>query len=285
MPDWLNKVGGYAMEGLKTAITPLVDPETANVGANVIDTSRKGPTRGGFFDAMQAIPEVARNLYDHPLDTTRGYLAGGVEGLATMTDPVTLATLPLGGQGRAVSGGARAAAPALAGLERAAAPVARMMPAADDALRAGRGIADDALRGAERAAAPKVKPSLDFDPSKVRVTEPRGPGYRQRVLNEAGEGTPGLSMEMRPHPANPGQFRQNVVYRDPQGSPVMNAILERLEDGKLAVGNLASMEGGGLLNGRALKAITNRLSEIDALRPFSGVSPDVAAILERMAGR
>lgn len=163
MPDWLNKAGGMALSGLKTAITPLVDPETARRGADVIEGHQSTPTRGGFMDAMRAIPDVARNLYEQPAATVRGYMAGGTEGLATMTDPVTIATLPFGGEGRAVSGGARAAEsaamPAIRGLERAAAPaVERAMPkAGGDAMseleRMFASHADDAVESAPVKAA------------------------------------------------------------------------------------------------------------------------------------
>jgi hypothetical protein len=135
MPDWLNKAGGYALSGLKAATTPLISPEAGRAGADVIEGHTSTPTQGGFFDALGAIPDVVRNLREQPAATIRGYIGGGVEGLAGMSDPLTIAALPFGGEGKAVGSGARAgvraaesAMPAMAGLERAGSQVSRAMP-------------------------------------------------------------------------------------------------------------------------------------------------------------
>lgn len=114
----------------------------------------------------------------------------------------------------------------------------------------------------------------DFDLNKVKITERRGPGYVQRVLDDVGEGTPGLAIEARPDPMKSGGLRTHIVYRAQDGKPVATAILQRTDDGRLAISNFAVDSSRGMLSGRAVKAIGDRALQMDALRPFSGVSPE-----------
>lgn len=141
----------------------------------------------------------------------------------------------------------------------------------------------DRLDAAAGAPAP-AKRQPDFDINDVKVTEERGPGYVDRVLGSAAEGAPGLAVEEHPDPMNPQGTRTHVVYRGPDGKPVATAILQRTPEGKLAVGNLAADKNRGMLTGRAMKAISDQLQELDAARPFSGLSPDAEQFVRKLLG-
>jgi hypothetical protein len=135
MPEWLNKMGGAALQGLKAATTPLIDPESGRAAANLVEGTTARPTEGGFFQALGGLGDIARNTYEQPMATARGLLGGMTEGVASLTDPLTLATLPFGGEGKAVGSAARgsvraaeSALPAMRGLEHASEGVSRAMP-------------------------------------------------------------------------------------------------------------------------------------------------------------
>jgi hypothetical protein len=128
------------------------------------------------------------------------------------------------------------------------------------------------------------KGTTDLDIAAVPKDTPRSAAYRQRVLEDSGAGPAGLSVEGHPDPANPAATRTHVVYRGKDGQPVLVATLVKNDDGTLAVGNLASDPTKGLLLGRASKAVMDKLNELDAARPYAGISPDAENVLRKLRG-
>jgi hypothetical protein len=126
----------------------------------------------------------------------------------------------------------------------------------------------------------------DFDIEQVHKSEPRGTGYRQRILDEAGDGPSGLSVEKKADPANKGALRTHITVRGDDGKPLAAAIIQMGDDGKLAISNLSAAEGKGLGTGpgKALKQVINKAVAMDAGRPFSGVSPDAESMIRRLLG-
>lgn len=53
--------------------------------------------QGGIMDALGAIPDVARGMYNEPMATMKGFLGGGVEGAASLASPANILTA---GKGR-----------------------------------------------------------------------------------------------------------------------------------------------------------------------------------------
>lgn len=254
----------------------------------------------------------------------RGFLAGATEGvgdlLSDFTSPINLAGMALtGGASAAAKSGAgslariasRAATVPSAlsaghGVGEVVRPDASLTERATGLLEAVGGVAGvrqglptrtnktnlssiaDNVLADETPVTPKIttktkSPVVDFELDDIPVSEVRGPGYRNKVLEDAGDGTPGLAVEEKPW--TEGKTRTTVIYRGPDGKPVASAILQKNDKGQLAVSNIASAEGKGMLSGRAVKAITDKLVEMDAARPFSGVSPDAQNMITKLLGR
>lgn len=243
MPDgYGTKAWNMARAGLGAAITPLVDPETARMGANVIEGVEAAPTEAGFFDLMADLPgaamDIGRNLYEQPGATLRGAAGGATEGLASLTDPLTLATLPFGGEGRGVSAGLRAGeraavgagrgARALPGLAEGMEDVSRMMPKKPGA--GGSSALDELgdmfkMYGDDAASeAATVKPRLqanasgDSSASIEAINRLKGEAAagKQRVrLDRAGRETPLIGTDAVDQSARAGE---TIAFRLPDGT-------------------------------------------------------------------
>lgn len=96
-----------------------------------MDIERPEPeVEGGFMDAMQAIPDVARGLWNHPRETLGGMGAGTLEGVRQQTSPAGLANvamtaLPAAGMiksGRMLEGAGELGGKVMGGLKQAIKP-------------------------------------------------------------------------------------------------------------------------------------------------------------------
>jgi hypothetical protein len=110
-PDWKPPTSGTIDEGwtppdqvkeepksndlLDTVSKHIFEaPEFVTKGAksiaDKIDIERP-KTSGGFLDTINAIPDVARNMFSNPMETMRGGLAGMTEGAASLLSPANIA--------------------------------------------------------------------------------------------------------------------------------------------------------------------------------------------------
>lgn len=103
---------------------------------------------------------------------------------------------------------------------------------------------------------------------------PESPEYVSKVLKTAGKGEPGLSVN-----------DTHVTYRDKSGNPIATARIVKDKDGKLLIQDLAADKDKGLLTGRAVAAISNKLKEMKATESSGTISPDATNLLERMKAR
>lgn len=213
--------------GVEAATTPLIDPETARSAANLIEGTEAAPTQGGFFDAVQAIPDVARMAWDDPFGTARNYIAGGVEGLASLSDPLTLATLPFGGEGKAIGTGAKAG---VRGVDAAMgvmpkAPVSRMLPkggggssAMDELAEMFGKYGDDAADVAPSRGRVANNASGDSSASieaMNRLKQEAAQGKQRVRLDRAGRETPLIGTDAVDQSARAGE---TIAFRLPDGS-------------------------------------------------------------------
>jgi len=137
-------------------------------------------------------------------------------------------------------------------------------------------IADEVVSG---AVSPKTK---ELDLSIVGEFDPE---YTKNVLNEAGVGKPGLSETVRPG----GFFSEeaetwgsrSITYRDPQGNPIATAKIMQTPDGQWLVDEFAADKTKGLLYGRAVKSVGEKLMELGATKPASVVTPSSFNIMKR----
>jgi len=115
---------------------------------------------------------------------------------------------------------------------------------------------------------------------------PENADFTSKVLSAAGKGTPGLSVEpvsaVGKNTANLNA--QHIVFRDPEGNPVVVAKIVQDSKGKNLVMDLAADKTKGLLTGRGTTAVAKKLLELGATEPAGTMSPDAENFLKRMKG-
>jgi len=107
---------------------------------------------------------------------------------------------------------------------------------------------------------------------------PESPEYVGRVLGKAGSGEPGLSVEDK-------DLYKHVVYRNKAGEPIAVAKIVTDLEGKNLVQDLAVNKSKGLLTGRAMKAIGDKLNELGATESSGTMSKDAQNFMDRMKAR
>lgn len=78
---------------------PKVNTPARSTWSLLTDPIEKRTTQGGFFDAIKALPDIGRNLWEHPKETLGGFGQGVMEGIKSFSplDIVDAATIPFGG--------------------------------------------------------------------------------------------------------------------------------------------------------------------------------------------
>src|SRR5436190_3497850 len=104
---------------------------------------------------------------------------------------------------------------------------------------------------------------------------PEEPDYVNKVLTSAGKGEPGLAVEDK-------DVFKHVVYRDKSGEPIAVAKVVTGPDGKPLVQDLAANKDKGLLTGRAMKSLGEKLKEIGATEPAGTMSEDAMNFMSKM---
>jgi len=112
-----------------------------------------------------------------------------------------------------------------------------------------------------------------------------GPEYVKKVLDKAGKGEPGLSVEPVEGEKVTDLNAQHVVYRDKNGEPVAAAKIVQDQNGKNMVMDLATDKDKGLLSGRAIVAVGDKLDELKATEPAGTISKEGQNFLDRMRER
>jgi hypothetical protein len=111
---------------------------------------------------------------------------------------------------------------------------------------------------------------------------PESPEYVDKVLRKAGPGKSGLSVEPIESDKVADLNTQHVVYRDKKGSPVAVAKIVQDQNGNNLVQDLAADKSKGLLTGRAMKSIGDKLVELKATEPAGTISPDAQNFMSKM---
>lgn len=104
--------------------------------------------------------------------------------------------------------------------------------------------------------------------------------YTTGILSDAGKGNPGISIEdrTREHTNTPYKF---VVYRSPDGDPIAAARVIINSDGELSVEDMAADKSRGLLYGKAVKSVGEKLKILNATNPAASdwVSEDAQNLI------
>lgn len=108
---------------------------------------------------------------------------------------------------------------------------------------------------------------------------PESPDYTSKVLEAAGTNKekPGLSVEDK-------EGFKHVVYRNKDGEPVAVAKVVTDSNGKSSIQDLAADKTKGLLTGRAMMHVGDKLQELGATESAGTISPDAQNFLDRMKG-
>lgn len=137
-----------------------------------------------------------------------------------------------------------------------------------------------------------VNPFEKKTPETVDITEgfggsghPESPEYVGKVLAKAGKGEPGLSIEPLTGDSVTDINTKHVVYRSSNGEPIAVAKIVQDQNGKNLVMDLATDKSKGLLTGRAMKSVGDKLVEMKAVEPAGTISKDAQNFLEKMKER
>jgi hypothetical protein len=107
---------------------------------------------------------------------------------------------------------------------------------------------------------------------------PESPDYVSKVLSDAGKGDAGLKIEDK-------EGFKHVVYRNQKGEPIAAAKIVTGPDGKNMIQDIAADKSKGLLTGRAMKAIGDKLNELGATESSGTTSSDAQNFLAKMKDR
>lgn len=132
------------------------------------------------------------------------------------------------------------------------------------------------------APAPKAKSFDEMLAAFGGSGHPESSDYVGRVLAAAGTGLPGLTVQRE---AEALGNTERVVYRDKEGNPVAVAKVVEDQAGKKLVYDLAADKSKGLLTGRAMQAIGQKLVDMGATEAHGTVSADAANFIAKMAER
>jgi hypothetical protein len=209
--------------GVDLATTPLIPQigRAATGVADMIDTAPNPTSRqGGLLSALAGVPDIARNVLSEPVATTRGALAGVVEGAgqvaSQMTSPLD-AALTLTGL-RAVRG----AAPLISRGVDIAGNTALALRGAERVLNpeSGADIGTGLLQTALGAAGAKVATGRPASPralagqtdAPAAIPEPVRPSPLDEMLHEARSApAPEAQRIGHPRPGDPGDVPDNPV--------------------------------------------------------------------------
>lgn len=201
-------------------LSPLVSEKKGRELSSRIIGSEQQPLQrssvpfvGDFIDAAKALPDVARGLINEPAATLRGFAGGAVEGLASQTDPVSLATVAIPAATRIMKGGkaARAAVAAANDLK----PLIGTEQYADVLAHSVKGQLRDVSRFGKAPVIPELNPTARV--AKSAVTE-AAPAIERRVIPRTADAADDHLYET---------FRQKIAQGQPTGSPALRAGAEQ----------------------------------------------------------
>jgi hypothetical protein len=107
---------------------------------------------------------------------------------------------------------------------------------------------------------------------------PESADYVSKVLSDAGNGDAGLKIEDK-------EGFRHVVYRNQKGEPIAATKIVTGPDGKNMIQDIAADKNKGLLTGRAMKAIGDKLNELGATESSGTTSSDAQNFLSKMKDR
>lgn len=94
---------------------PMINPKKAEEVSNSITGQTGGmnrssmPVIGDLIDGLKSLPDVQRGFHEQPIATAKGLFGGLLEGLTSITDPVSIASFGLPLIGKGVKAGAKIA--------------------------------------------------------------------------------------------------------------------------------------------------------------------------------
>lgn len=252
------------MPNLSSLINPLVPKQAIKPLQGLMDTPREMDEGGGIGDALGAIPDVARGLWNNPKETLGGFGAGALEGLRGQTSPLNLAALtPWGKMAKGARGlmslgeeapvalqGLRGALPALTeqGAGQAASHAARDMvnptsfSTMDKMFQENNPIfrqMQEAGQFSRGEPASEIS-GIDWGPGGGSSLDPQGLGLSKAAIPEFNPNMPNVGSQLRP------KAPYSTITRQPKPGGVLNDVLERAAT-KGAVGDTLTPGEGRLM--------------------------------------
>lgn len=117
--------------------------------------------------------------------------------------------------------------------------------------------------------------------SSLNKTIPERKDYITRVLHDAGIGPSGLSEEVKPSRIPSVGNNRYITYRDQNGYPVATARLISDSNGNWMVEDFVADKSKGLLYGRAVKSVGEKLKESGIILSSSTVTEDAINLMRK----